>query len=121
MQRSISLALFFIALIASFNLTVTVQEEVPAVGHYEGIAASVQLDLNAANAETYHECVAKGCSANDCSAATQNGYTCKSWKCFKSCLRGKGFTKGCYDYLPDQTKFEACKTAGDDCESKCKY
>jgi hypothetical protein len=121
MKRSVSFAMFVIALIAFFNLSLTVQEEIPAVGHYDGAQASLQLEFSAANAETYHECVAKGCGSNDCSAATQNGFTCKTWKCFKSCLRGKGFTKGCMDYLPDNAKFEACKTAGDDCESKCKY
>ena len=121
MKRFILATAAVIAVLGAFVMTVTVQDEVPAMGVYDGVESSIELEVNPAHAEDYHECMAKGCSSKDCQAATQNGYTCKTWTCFKKCLRGKGFTKGCYDYLPDQAKMEACKKAGDECESKCKY
>jgi hypothetical protein len=56
-------------------------------------------------AESFQECLRQGCSSNDCSAATQNGFTCKTWRCFKGCLSGKGFRGSCHEELPNTCKY----------------
>jgi len=71
--------------------------------------------------ESFQDCLRQGCSQNDCLAATQNGFTCKTWRCFKGCLSGKGFHGSCVKELPNKQRFEGCKDASAACTSKCKY
>lgn len=64
------------------------------------------------------ECQKHGCSARQCAEASQNGYSCKAWKCFGRCMRTKGFYGSCYE---QPSKLQACTEANHAFESKCKY
>jgi hypothetical protein len=64
------------------------------------------------------ECRKYGSGIRECSMANQNGYSCKAWKCFKRCMRTKGFSGSCYD---KPAKLQECTQANDTCESQCKY
>jgi len=84
---------------------------------YTTLLIGTLLSVSSAFADP-NECAQNGCSMRDCTAAYQNGYTCKAWKCFKRCMSSKGFYGSCYD---DMSKMEQCTEANNACESQCKY
>ena len=109
-----------LVIIAAFIGQMTFTPAGDEIATLEQSCASIDIGFNSAHAQTYQECIADGCSSSDCTTVASNSqFTCKSYKCFKSCFRGKGFSGSCYDYAGNQEKFDKCKEASDDCEMKC--
>lgn len=78
------------------------------------------LGLSApASAETFQECRAQGCNERDCAAASQNGFTCASWRCFKRCVDDSGFPGGCLAGRYQGDAYYACVESSRTCESRC--
>jgi hypothetical protein len=117
MKQRLVFLFTLIAGVAALVLSLRTEPAIPGVGAFPQRPATVSVGVEAAHAEDLHECMAQGCSTDDCISAIQNGYTCKTWRCFGRCMAGKGFRGSCYD---DMDRFEECTAAHNACTGRCR-
>jgi hypothetical protein len=103
--------------ITALVLSLETEPAVPGLGAFEAKSEAMRVGVSEVFAQGFHECLAEGCSSDQCAAATQNGFTCKRWRCFEGCMDGKGFDKPCIEYGDRKQKCEAANHA---CVRQCK-
>lgn len=105
--------------IPSLVLSVSLRPEVAAMNPIEAVPAlpaSLKVEVASVWAESFQECLANGCSAKECSAASHLGDTCSQWRCVKGCLNRNGISGMCHT----QEDEEGCKSVVRQCDASCR-